>query len=98
MPSSWNGPRAVADAIVRYAGSLPNKENRNMSRLCLILALCLSAFAADRPPKTRLAEVEDIRPASYKADLTLDPVKYTYSGSVSIRMQVNKPVETIWLN
>ena len=69
-----------------------------MNRLCLVLALCVSAFAADSPPKTRLAEVEDIQPTSYKVDLTLDPGKDTYSGSISIRMQVNKPVETIWLN
>src|SRR5580704_13837537 len=69
-----------------------------MNRLFLSLALCVSAFAADGPPKTRLAEVEDIQPTSYKADLTLDPGKDTYSGSISIGMQVNKPVETIWLN
>ena len=69
-----------------------------MNRLFLSLALCVSVLAADGPPKARLAEVEDIQPASYKADLTLDPGKDTYSGSISIRMQVNKPVETIWLN
>src|SRR5580704_803778 len=69
-----------------------------MNRLFLSLALCVSAFAADGPPKTRLAEVEDIQPTSYQADLTLDPGKDTYSGSISISMQVNKPVETIWLN
>jgi cytosol alanyl aminopeptidase len=69
-----------------------------MNRLCLVLVLCVSGFAADIPPKTRLAEVEDIQPTSYKADLTLDPTKDTYSGSISIRMQVNKPVQTIWLN
>jgi alanyl aminopeptidase len=69
-----------------------------MNRLCLSLAFCVSVFAADRPPKTRLAEVEDIQPTSYKAGLSLDPGKDTYSGSISIHMQVNKPVETIWLN
>jgi alanyl aminopeptidase len=69
-----------------------------MNRLCLSLVLCVSALAADSPPKTRLAEVEDVQPTSYKADLTLDPGKDTFSGSISIRMQVNKPVQTIWLN
>jgi len=69
-----------------------------MNRLFLSLALCAGVLAAGGPPKSRLAEVEDIQPASYKADLTLDPGKDTYSGSISIRMRVNKPVETIWLN
>src|SRR5579863_6151606 len=69
-----------------------------MNRLFLSLALCARVLAAGGPPKSRLAEVEDIQPASYKADLTLDPGKDTYSGSISIRMRVNKPVETIWLN
>jgi alanyl aminopeptidase len=69
-----------------------------MYRLCLSLLLCVIACAADSPPKTRLAEVEDIQPSSYRADLTLDPGKDIYSGSISIQMQVKKPAETIWLN
>jgi alanyl aminopeptidase len=69
-----------------------------MNRFILSLALCLSALAADNPPKTRLAEVEDIQPISYKADLTLDPGKDSYAGTILIRMQVNKPLQTIWLN
>src|ERR1700735_4732979 len=69
-----------------------------MKPLCLSLALCVSALAASNPPKARLAEVEDIQPTGYTADLTLDPGKDTYSGSISIRMQGNKPVETVWVN
>src|SRR4051794_17931065 len=69
-----------------------------MNRFCLSLALCVTALAADNPPKARLAEVEDIQPTSYKADLTLDPAKDTYSGSITIQMQVKKPARTIWLN
>ncbi len=71
-----------------------------MKRLCcwLSLALSASAFGADRIPKLRLAEVEDIQPTGYKADLTLDPAKDKFPGSIEIRMQVNKPASTIWLN
>ena len=69
-----------------------------MYKFCVCLALCVTAVAADNPPKTRLAEVEDIQPTGYKADLILDPTKDTYSGSISIRMQLNKPAQTIWLN
>jgi alanyl aminopeptidase len=76
-----------------------------MIRLCVCLSLllcvsglCLNAWAADTPPKTRLSEVQDVQPASYKADLTLDPAKDTFSGSLSIQLQVVKATRTIWLN
>jgi alanyl aminopeptidase len=71
-----------------------------MIRLCVSLSLlvCVGAFAADTPPKTRLAEVQDVQPTSYKADLTLDPTKDTFSGSLTIQLQVVKPAQTIWLN
>jgi alanyl aminopeptidase len=62
------------------------------------LLFCVIGFAADAPPKTRLAEVQDIQPTGYSADLTLDPGKDTFSGSISIRLQVGKPSNTIWLN
>jgi len=71
-----------------------------MFRFCvsLCLALCMNARAADNPPKTRLAEVEDIQPVDYKADLTLDPGRDSYSASIAIRLEVNKPLQTVWLN
>jgi alanyl aminopeptidase len=71
-----------------------------MNRTCVFLglaaALCVSA--ADGPPKTRLAEVENIAPQSYRADLTLDPEKSTFSGTIAIRMEIRLPLQTIWLN
>jgi len=66
--------------------------------LFLVLAISFCACAADTPPKTRLAEVQDVQPVRYNADLTLDPAKETFSGSIGIRLQVNKPTTTIWLN
>jgi len=67
-----------------------------------LLLLCLTTAAtlwcADNPPKTRLSEVENIEPKSYRADLTLDPGKDTFSGRISIRMELKQPLQTIWLN
>jgi len=74
-------------------------DNEDMRiSLFLVLAIAFCADAADTPPKTRLAEVQDVHPARYNADLTLDPAKETFSGSIGIRLQVNKPATTIWLN
>jgi cytosol alanyl aminopeptidase len=56
------------------------------------------AFSASQPPKLRLAEVEDITPTRYRADLTLDPDKEAFTGSIAIQVDIRKPVQTIWLN
>jgi alanyl aminopeptidase len=63
-----------------------------------VLLAALTAFAADTPPKTRLAEVQDVQPTRYGVDLTLDPAKTTFSGAIVIGMDVRKSVDTIWLN
>ena len=65
------------------------------ARATLLLLVCGIAYSA---PKTRLAEVENIAPSSYRVDLTLDPEKGTFSGAVSIQMDVKQAVDTIWLN
>jgi alanyl aminopeptidase len=76
----------------------------SMSRLSLCLSLglflgaCLSAGAAEGPPKTRLGEVESILPRSFSAELTLDPDKSVFSGSIVIRMEIQQPLRTLWLN
>jgi alanyl aminopeptidase len=75
-----------------------------MSRLpfALIFSLTslavLSLHAADTAPKTRLAEVEDVQPTRYGVDLVLDPAKATFTGSIVIRLNVRKPLKTLWLN
>jgi alanyl aminopeptidase len=66
--------------------------------LLLSLASAFSATAADTPPKTRLAEVQNVQPVSYSADLTLDPNKTDFSGSLVIRLDIQKPLDTLWLN
>lgn len=71
---------------------------RHAARASAMALLCSAAFAADQPPKLRLAEVESIQPVSYRADLVLDPTKDDFSGSISIHMDVSKPTQTIWLN
>ena len=37
-------------------------------------------------------------PLSYRADLTLDPVKDSFTASLLIRLQVSESTNTIWLN
>lgn len=58
----------------------------------------LSIHAAEAPPKTRLAEVENLAPKGYRAELTLDPEKSSFSGSIVIRMDIVRRLQTIWLN
>jgi len=70
-----------------------------MQAISAVLTLsCTIGFAADQPPKLRLAEVEDISPTRYRADLTLDPDKAPFTASILIEFDVKKPVQTIWLN
>jgi alanyl aminopeptidase len=68
------------------------------SRLSVLAALALLCGAAHSAPKMRLAEVESIDPQSYRADLMLDPAKNTFSGSIVIRMNIQQPLDTLWLN
>ena len=57
----------------------------------------LGAYAADQPPKLRLSEVESITPVSYRADLTLDPTKDTFTGSIAMKLSIKQATSTIWL-
>src|SRR5262245_21440413 len=61
----------------------------------LLLATLLSAAT---PPKLRLSEVQDIIPERYRADLTLDPDRDQFSGSIQIAVRRRRPAQTIWLN
>jgi alanyl aminopeptidase len=73
-----------------------------MPRPCLIGLLILSVpaslSAAGNPPKTRLSEVENIESRGYRAELTLDPEKSTFSGAIEIRMDIRQAADTVWLN
>jgi len=76
------------------------RHNNSMSRLPFALSLlaCVTLHAADTPPKTRLNEVQNIQPTGYLVDLSLDPAKDTFSGAISIRLDIAVPLQTLWLN
>src|SRR6476469_9214426 len=59
---------------------------------------CLAAPSADSPPKLRLGEVQQVRPTGYGVELTLDPNQETFSGSINIRLEIERPTRILWLN
>ena len=63
-----------------------------------LLFLPLLSMGADSPPKLRLGEVQQAKPTSYSVDLTLDPDKDTFRGSIDIRVNIERPTQTLWLN
>jgi alanyl aminopeptidase len=63
-----------------------------------VAASCLAASGSVQPPKLRLSEVQDVSAVRYRAELTLDPAKDRFSGSVQIFLDVHKPAAVIWLN
>jgi cytosol alanyl aminopeptidase len=64
---------------------------------CLLFAFILSSLVrADQPPTLRLPNT--VAPTSYRVELTLDPSKPTFSGSIAIQAEIKQPVDTIWLN
>ena len=63
----------------------------------LPLVLLMPARLAAQP-KLRLAEVQDVAPTRYQATLDLDPSKESFQGSITIQVDVRKPIETLWLN
>ena len=58
----------------------------------------LAAIAADSSPKLRLGEVQQVKPTDYRVELMLDPDKETFSGSIDIRLEIERPVQVLWLN
>ena len=65
------------------------------SILILWSAACLLC-AAPSPPALRLGD--QVQPKNYKAQLTLDPDKDTFSGDIEITLTVKQPTSLIWLN
>src|ERR1017187_9165106 len=66
-----------------------------MPKPCLAFLL-LAACAAAEPPKLRLGD--DVRPVSYRLDLTVIPQQDTFTGTIEIDLQVRKATDVIWLN
>ena len=54
----------------------------------LVTLWSMISFATEQPPKLRLSEVEDISPSRYRVDLSLDPDKTDFTGSISIQLAV----------
>jgi cytosol alanyl aminopeptidase len=91
--------------MASYSIFPPEWENREMARynLSAVSAICLAFVfamqtAAQVAPKLRLAEAQNIAPTRYDAELTLDPAKPQFSGSIRIGLAIQKPVVTLWLN
>ena len=68
------------------------------SPAALLVLFAQGAFGAGQPPRLRLSEVQNIRPASYKVALTLNPLEDTFSGSIEIQLDIEQSTDTIWLN
>jgi alanyl aminopeptidase len=62
----------------------------------LVSALCVTAYAYQKPPALRLPDT--IAPVSYKVALNLDPAKETFSGKIEIKVDVKEPAQIVWLN
>src|ERR1039457_3425211 len=91
--------RRVEVKMTQRGSQMPYSSNHRILMLMpLLAALCGSAFAAAQPPKLRLSEVQDIAPARYRVELTLDPTKDSFSGVISIEVNLKQPAQTIWLN
>ena len=74
--------------------ALLNKGSVTAVSLFALFLPCASA--AGTKPTLRLPE--SVAPTSYKVELTLDPAKETFSGLISIKIDVKTSVKTIWLN
>jgi cytosol alanyl aminopeptidase len=100
----------LAQVIVGFNGCVLARtapaqwENYEMRRYRVpaVLAFCLTSFfaieAAAQVPKLRLAEVQNVAPTRYDAELTLDPGKPEFSGSIRVGLDIQKPLTTLWLN
>ena len=61
-----------------------------------VFALLSCALLAQEAPQLRLPG--DVQPLRYELDLSLDPAKDSFTGSVAIDVQIKRPVAVIWLN
>jgi alanyl aminopeptidase len=65
-----------------------------MRSIVLLFAVAAPALAA--PPKLRLPD--GARPTRYQVAVTVDPAADRFSGTIDIDLQVQKPLDTLWLN
>jgi alanyl aminopeptidase len=72
--------------------------------LAFVAALAALVFARgalaqereDTVPGARLPA--SVAPKSYDAELSIDPAQPTFSGTITIHMRIEQPVDTLWLN
>jgi hypothetical protein len=43
-------------------------------------------------------EVQQVKPTDYRVELMLDPDKETFSGYIDTRLEIERPVQVLWLN
>ena len=71
-----------------------------MRFLSLPIVSCLLSvsvlLAAPTPPELRLPDT--VAPVEYKANLTLDPAKTSFSGHIAISLDIKQSTDVIWLN
>lgn len=53
-------------------------------------------MAAEKPPSLRLPN--DAKPTEYTVQLTIDPQKDSFSGIITIDLEIAKQISTLWLN
>jgi alanyl aminopeptidase len=64
-----------------------------------LLCSCMASRApAETAPKLRLDEVQQTQPIRYAVDLTLDPDKESFDGSIAIQLRFDKAASILWLN
>jgi alanyl aminopeptidase len=78
---------ASAFSIAAYAGSAPGKTTSSASAA----KAARSAIPTGRLPR-------DVKPLAYTIAFTMDPTKPSYGGHEFIRIDIKKPLATIWLH
>ena len=92
------------DAVVELSGLLLNEDvaryfcMQNLFGRLAVAAFSLSWIASAAPATPQLRLPDSVAPTSYRAELTLDPGKPAFSGSITIKVNVKQAVDTIWLN
>jgi cytosol alanyl aminopeptidase len=64
--------------------------------MALLAALAALALVADAAPTLRLPG--NVRPVRQAIDLSLDPGRESFSGSVAIELELAEPIPVLWLN
>src|ERR1700730_2767735 len=80
----------------KEARMTPRRIPRVFLALTAIALAARAATAAPQPPKLRLAATAD--PAGYAVELTIDPARATFHGSVEIDVRFREKTGLLWLN